>query len=56
MKIPFMKAPVMGREEEYLLEAFRSGYHGGGGYFTRESQSFLPDLTPLKYLKPAQGV
>lgn len=48
MKIPFMKAPVIGREEEYLLEAFRSGYHGGGGVFTGRSQHFLTDMLETK--------
>lgn len=43
MKIPFVKAPIFGKEEEYLLESFRSGYHGGGGNFTRKCHKFMED-------------
>jgi dTDP-4-amino-4,6-dideoxygalactose transaminase len=41
MIIPFVKAPIIGKEEEYLLEAFRNGYHGGGGSFTRKCQDLM---------------
>jgi dTDP-4-amino-4,6-dideoxygalactose transaminase len=41
MKIPFVKAPLSGNEEAYLLSAFRSGYHGGGGKFTERCHQIL---------------
>jgi dTDP-4-amino-4,6-dideoxygalactose transaminase len=43
MKIPFVKAPLGGKEEEYLLESFRSGFHGGNGPFTKKCHLFLED-------------
>ncbi len=41
MKIPFVKAPIIGNEEEYLLKSFRSAYHGGGGPYTRMCHEFM---------------
>jgi dTDP-4-amino-4,6-dideoxygalactose transaminase len=41
MRIPFVKAPIVGNEEEYLLKSFRSGYHGGGGSFTKKCHEFM---------------
>ena len=41
MKIPFLKAPLFGNEEEYLLKSFRSNYHGGGGPFTKKCHEFM---------------
>jgi len=43
MKIPFVKAPIIGNEEEFLLESFRSGYHGGGGNFTKKCHQFMQE-------------
>ena len=31
----------MGNEEKYLLESFRSNYHGGGGKFTKQCHEFI---------------
>jgi dTDP-4-amino-4,6-dideoxygalactose transaminase len=41
MRIPFVKAPLGGEEEKYLLESFRSGFHGGNGPFTKKCHMFL---------------
>ena len=41
MKIPFVKAPIVGNEEKYLLESFRSNYHGGGGQYTKQCHEFI---------------
>lgn len=43
MKIPFVKAPMIGNEEKYLLESFRSNFHGGNGPFTRKCHKFIED-------------
>ncbi|MEA3450588.1 MAG: dTDP-4-amino-4,6-dideoxygalactose transaminase [Bacteroidota bacterium] len=43
MRIPFVKAPTVGNEEAYLLESFRSGYHGGGGHYTKKCHKFMQD-------------
>jgi dTDP-4-amino-4,6-dideoxygalactose transaminase len=43
MRIPFVKAPVIGNEEEYLLDSFRSGYHGGGGNYTKKCHQFMQE-------------
>ena len=43
MKIPFVKAAMIGNEEKYLLQSFRSGFHGGNGPFTRKCHEFLKD-------------
>lgn len=41
MKIPFVKAPLGGGEEKYLLESIRSGFHGGNGPFTKKCHTCL---------------
>ena len=41
MKFPFVKPPVTGKEEDYFLKAFRSGFHSGGGPFTFACQEFI---------------
>jgi dTDP-4-amino-4,6-dideoxygalactose transaminase len=41
MKIPFVRAPLLGNEERYLLDSFRSGHHGGGGLFTNKCHDFM---------------
>tara|TARA_B100000780_G_scaffold273742_1_gene237708 strand:+ start:3352 stop:4491 length:1140 start_codon:yes stop_codon:yes gene_type:complete len=41
MKFPFVKPPITGKEEEYFLKAFRSGFHSGGGPYTLACQSFI---------------
>ena len=41
MKFPFVKPPVTGKEEEYFLKAFRSGFHSGGGPYTLACQKFI---------------
>ena len=43
MKIPFVKAPIIGNEEEVLLDSFRSGYHGGGGGYTKKCHDFMQE-------------
>lgn len=43
MKIPFVKAPMIGNEERYLLESFRSNFHGGNGPFTSKCHKFIED-------------
>ena len=43
MKIPFVKAPIIGNEEEVLLDSFRSGYHGGGGRYTKKCHDFMQE-------------
>lgn len=43
MKIPFVKAPIIGNEEEFLIDSFRSGYHGGGGNYTRKCHEFMQE-------------
>jgi len=43
MKILFVKAPIVGNEEEYLIKSFRSGYHGGGGDYTKKCHQFMVD-------------
>jgi len=43
MKIPFTKAPMIGNEEKYLLESFRSNFHGGNGPFTKKCHKFMED-------------
>jgi len=43
MKIPFVKAPIIGNEEEVLLDSFRSGYHGGGGNYTKKCHDFMQE-------------
>ena len=41
MKFPFVKPPITGKEEEYFLKAFRSGFHSGGGPYTLACQKFI---------------
>ena len=41
MRIPFVKAPIIGNEEKYLLESFRSNFHGGNGPFTKKCHEFI---------------
>jgi len=43
MRIPFVKAPIIGNEEEVLLESFRSGYHGGGGSYTKKCHDLMQE-------------
>ncbi len=40
-KFPFVKPPITGKEEEYFLKSFRSGFHSGGGPFTLKCQAFI---------------
>ncbi len=48
MKIPFVKAPVIGNEEKYLLDSFRSRYHGGGGNYTKKCHQFMQEKFGIK--------
>lgn len=41
MKIPFVKVPITGNEEKYLLNAFRSNFHHGGGEYTKKCQNLI---------------
>ena len=41
MKIPFMKPPLTGTEENYFMEAWQSGWHGGDGVFTKKCHQFF---------------
>jgi len=43
MNIPFVKAPMTGNEEKYLLESFRSNFHGGNGPFTKKCHKFMEE-------------
>ena len=43
MKVPFNQWAVVGREEEYVLEAIRSGHLSGDGKFTHEVSRLLQE-------------
>ncbi len=48
MKIPFMKVPIYKNEREYLLKAFDSGFHHGGGPNTQECQKYINNIFKIK--------
>ncbi|GAA3402968.1 dTDP-4-amino-4,6-dideoxygalactose transaminase [Paenibacillus hodogayensis] len=48
MKIPFVKPPLLGHEEGYILEAIRSGHHDGNGPFTKKCHSFIESQFDVK--------
>ncbi len=41
MKIPFMKPPITGSEQNFFNEAWESGWHGGDGKFTKLCHEFF---------------
>jgi len=43
MNIPFMKPPLTGLEETYFMDAWKSGWHGGDGPFTKKCQKLFSD-------------
>mgnify|MGYP004000518519 CR=1 FL=1 len=48
MKIPFFKAPIIGNEEEHLIKSYRSGYHAGGGPYTKKCHNFMENTFSIK--------
>ena len=48
MKIPFFKYPNIGKQEEYLIDSFKSGHHSGNGYYTQKCQKYIEDKFLIK--------
>lgn len=48
MKIPFVKAPRIGKQIEYLMDSYNSGFHIGNGKYTKLCHSFIQKKFGIK--------